>query len=253
MGVAKVVNLGYGAFITLTAYIYSTLAEAMDSHLAALLAIPLATAIGTAGYIVLAYIRRLELVMLVVSLSIALFIEGALYMIYGPYQRVVPLVVKGSVGWLPAQWLVSSLVAGLAIFVYYAVLKTQVGRRMVAVAENPELALSYGIDRTRVDLFTLMLSSLFAAIAAVMISPFLTITPHASWLFLLTTFAVVIVGGVGSAVGSIVAGLIISFAERLSAYYLEPSVQPFVPVALILGVLLARPHGIFGKEELRWA
>jgi branched-subunit amino acid ABC-type transport system permease component len=64
---------------------------------------------------------------------------------------------------------------------------------------------------------------------------------------------VTIIGGVGSVVGSIVAGILISGVERVASYYIDPILQGFVAPALVIGMLLLRPRGLFGKAELRWA
>jgi branched-chain amino acid transport system permease protein len=254
LSVGRIINLAYGAHVVLVAYIYSTLAQSLQPGLAALIALAILTAIGTVGWSVLAALRRNEVLMIVVTLSIALVIEGMLIWIYGPYQRVVPVIVSGSIGWLNLQWLVTALIAVATYLGYFLLIaKTKIGKMMIATAEDPELAILYGMNPTRIYYITTAIASLFASLSGLLLSPFLTIYPHVAWLFLTIVLSVTIIGGVGSIVGSIVAGILISGVERVASYYIDPIFQGFVAPALVIGMLLLRPRGLFGKAELRWA
>ncbi len=254
LGVARIINLAYGAYMALVAYLYSGFSESMPVPIAAALAMAISVALGTFGWIILRFIRRDEVLMIVVSLAIALLIEGALIWGYGPYQRVVPALVSGSLGWVSAQWLLAILVSVAVLAGYYIIIgRTIIGKKMVAIAENADLALMMGINPAKVYLFTTFLASLFASLASLMISPFLTVSPQVAWLYLTIVLSVSIVGGLGSVGGSLIAAFLISFAERFSAYYLDPSVEPFVPLLLIILVLLFRPQGILGRGATRWA
>jgi branched-chain amino acid transport system permease protein len=174
--------------------------------------------------------------------------------IYGPYQRVVPVIVSGSIGWLNLQWLVTALIAVVTYLGYFLLIaKTKIGKMMIATAEDPELAILYGMNPTRIYYITTAIASLFASLSGLLLSPFLTIYPHVAWLFLTIVLSVTIIGGVGSVVGSIVAGILISGVERVASYYIDPIFQGFVAPALVIGMLLLRPRGLFGKAELRWA
>lgn len=253
-GVGRVVNLAFGAFMALTAYVYSSLSTYAPPALAAFGAIALMCAVGTLGWSLLHVLRENEMLMVVVTLAIALLIEGGLLYAYGPYQRVVPPLVSGAVWIIPLQW-IATVVAGVAVITLYYIIvnRTRIGKSMIATAENPELALMLGIRVDRILYFTSFLSSLFATTASVMISPMLTVTPHVAWLFLTVVLAVSILGGIGNVIGSIVAGYILSFAERFSAYYVDPHVQAFIPVMLVILILVVRPRGLLGKREERWA
>jgi Branched-chain amino acid ABC-type transport system, permease components len=252
--VGRIINLAYGAYVVLVAYIYSTLAQSLQPGLAALIALAISTVIGTVGWSALAALRRNEVLMIVVTLSIALVIEGMLIWIYGPYQRVVPVIVSGSIGWLNLQWLVTALIAVVTYLGYFLLIaKTKIGKMMIATAEDPELAILYGMNPTRIYYITTAIASLFASLSGLLLSPFLTIYPHVAWLFLTIMLSVTIIGGVGSVVGSIVAGILISGVERVASYYIDPIFQGFVAPALVIGMLLLRPRGLFGKAELRWA
>ncbi|AFA39389.1 Branched-chain amino acid ABC-type transport system, permease component [Pyrobaculum oguniense TE7] len=254
LGVGRVVNLAYGAFMALTAYVYSSLSAYAPPALAAIGAIALMCAIGTFGWSLLRVLRKDEMLMIVVTLAVALFIEGGLLYAYGPYQRVVPPLVSGAVWIIPLQW-IAAVATGVAVITLYHIIvsHTRIGKAMIATAENPELALMLGIQVDRILYFTSFLSSLFATTAAIMISPMLTVTPHIAWLFLTAVLAVSILGGIGNVIGSIAAGYILSFAETFSAYYVDPHVKAFIPVMLVILILVFRPRGLFGKQEERWA
>ncbi|RFA94019.1 branched-chain amino acid ABC transporter permease [Pyrobaculum aerophilum] len=253
-GIGRIVNLAYGAFMALVAYTYSSLSMYVNPLLAAIGSVAIMSLVGTLGWTILRILRENEILMIVVSISIALMIEGLLLYIYGPYQRVVPTLVQGGVWILPWQWIVAIIIGAVVLASYYFIANhTKIGKSMRAAAENPELALMIGIKVDRVYYFTAFLSSLFAAVAALMISPMLTITPHVAWLFLTVVLAVSILGGIGNVVGSIIAGYILSFAERLSAYYIDPQIQAFIPVLLVVFILLIRPRGLLGQKEERWA
>ncbi len=254
LGVARIINLAYGASIVLVAYIYSYIASMLPKLTAALLTIAITTLLGTFGWIILNWLRKNEMLMIVVSLSIALLIEGILLWTFGPYQRIVPLIFEGNIGVVPLQWIFTIFTAALVLGCYYYVVnKTKIGKQIRATSENQELSLLFAINPNKVFLFTAFLAALFGTIGSLMISPFLTIYPHVAWFFLAIVLSVSILGGLGSVAGALIAGYLISFAERFSAYYLDPSIQAFVPVIIIIAVLLIRPQGIFGKKQIRWA
>ena len=99
-----------------------------------------------------------------------------------------------------------------------------------------------------------MISAFLAAIAAFLYLPAAALSgPSMGWIFLTNSFAVVILGGMGSLVGSVVGAYIVGFATSFTSIFIPngPSWAHIVPIIVIVVMLLIRPQGLFGKKEVR--
>lgn len=124
--------------------------------------------------------------------------------------------------------------------------RTTTGTAVRATAQNTEAAQYMGIDTDRVYVLTLGIGAALAGAGGALLSMLFPITPFVGWSYLLTTFAVVVLGGVGSIVGTLVGGLLLGVSENLGALYLGGGYRDVVTFTIFLGVLLLRPQGLFG-------
>jgi branched-chain amino acid transport system permease protein len=104
-----------------------------------------------------------------------------------------------------------------------------------------------GIPVERTYLVAMGLSTALAAAAGALVAPFLTVSPEMGWSPLLVAFTVVVLGGLGSLGGTIAAAFIVAYAEMLTAYLISPQLRDAATFAIMIGTLVFRPHGLFGK------
>jgi len=142
---------------------------------------------------------------------------------------------------------VTFVVAVLLIGATWAFLQyTKTGQAIRATAQNPDAARYMGIDTDRIYLITLGLGTALAGAAGSLLSMLFPVSPYIGWDYLLKTFAVVVLGGVGSVGGTLVGGIILGVSENLGALYLGGGYRNVVSFAIFLGVLLLKPEGLFG-------
>lgn len=135
------------------------------------------------------------------------------------------------------------LTIGLVLFLRHTI----TGTAMRAISQDRATAALMGINVNRTYLFTFGVSAALAALAGALLAPVYTATPTIGFSFVLPAFAVVVLGGLGSIVGSFVGGLIVGVVEALSGYYLDPALKQAVWFTLFLAALVLRPAGLFGK------
>jgi len=255
-GVARILNLAHGTFYALGAYG----AYFFTSHLklplfpAALLAIALVAVFGVVVEKVLVRpMRRSQLAVLMITLAVALVVEQALFLTFGSEYRNVPAFVdtKFSIGGVDVggQRLLAlgasvTLIALLWIFIQ----RTRLGSAILAVSQDPEAANYMGIPSDRIFSIVMGISAALAAAAGVLAGPFLTVQPTMWLLPIVKAFAIVIVGGLGSIPGSILAALMLGYAETIVGYLISTSWTEIVSVLATLLMLVFRPAGMFGKR-----
>lgn len=252
LGVAKMVNLAYGAQIILTAYIASTLLAHLPLPIAVAGAIAISTAAGGLIWLVMWLFRRDLILSIVSSIAIALLIEGLLLKVYGTRQ-ISLTIVSGEVAGISAQWVLAASASIASLLAYYVLVgRTMLGKKMAAVAENDELARYMGIGVKLVSLSAFLLASLLASIASIAITPLYAVYPHIGWYYLTIVLAVVVIGGLGSSIGSLASSMILSLSQSFAAYYIGTSAKDLLPLVILIATLMVRPEGIFGRG-VRWA
>jgi branched-chain amino acid transport system permease protein len=140
-----------------------------------------------------------------------------------------------------------SLAFGLHLFLQ----RTRHGKALLAVVQNTNAARLMGIDVERVTTLSFALSGLLAGVAGIMIAPLFTISSTMGTLFGIKAFAVAILGGIGSAWGVVIAGLIYGIAEALVTASLGSIYTQIVSFALVIVSLVVMPNGLFGRAEVR--
>jgi branched-chain amino acid transport system permease protein len=131
--------------------------------------------------------------------------------------------------------------------------KTRMGKVMWAVANDPELARVVGIETDQVILFTFILGSALAAIAAILISLDTDMTPMMGFYALLMGIVAVIAGGIGSIPGAALGGLLVGMAQHLGVWKLPTQWQDAIVFVILILFLLLRPQGFLGKPLRRAA
>ena len=125
---------------------------------------------------------------------------------------------------------------------------TDLGRAIRAASQEPEGARLVGISIDRIYMAAFGIGTACAAVAGAVVTPFFHVSPSAGESFAIIAFVVVVLGGMGSAVGALVGGIVIGVAEALGAVLLPGSFKELLIYAVFLGVLLLRPSGLFGRR-----
>jgi branched-chain amino acid transport system permease protein len=256
-GLLNVINFAHGALYMLGAFIaWGLLNYAGVGYWAALVISPLA--VGVLGIILertmLQRLYRLDpLYNLLLTFGLALIIQGLFRLHFGssgqPYE--IPDVLKGvnDVGFmvLPTYraWAMGvSLVVCLTT--WYVTERTRLGSYLRAATENPALVQAFGVNVPRLVTLTYGLGVALAAFAGVLAAPIYRVSPLMGADLIVVVFAVVVIGGMGSIMGSIVTGFALGLLEGLTKVIYPPAANTVV-FALMALVLLVRPAGLFGK------
>jgi branched-chain amino acid transport system permease protein len=256
--VGRVLNLAYGVYIMLGGYVYYVLAQVLSlpkipSLLGAVLA---GVAFGILTYLFL--VRRLEgnpIAVEISTLILAVVMQAVIILIFSPAPRSMWPLIPGVIHLFGVTiskniflaMIVSWLVLGaLLVFVH----KTQLGRAIRAVSMDTKGSLVSGIDPSKINIVTWALSGALGAIAGVFFATYTQLDPH-MWVFpLIIDVAVVIVGGIGSIMGSLVAAHIVGFLETITTGVIAPELRGVFTLLLIIVILIIVPKGLLGREEI---
>jgi branched-chain amino acid transport system permease protein len=149
----------------------------------------------------------------------------------------------------PDQIALLLLTAVLVLGVHLLTTRTQTGRAMQAMSQNPALARVVGIDVASVVRVTWVIGAALACVAGVMIGILVQIRPFMGFDMLLPMFAAAILGGIGSIPGAVLGGLIIGLAEAGAVQLVGAEWRAAVSFIILMGVLFVRPIGLFGARE----
>jgi branched-chain amino acid transport system permease protein len=165
---------------------------------------------------------------------------------------VSPMSIGGvGLGVYPLQLLIPIVGLALAGALHAVSRRTRWGVAMLAVVQNRDAARLMGIPIRRVVALAFALSAMFAGVAGVLIAPLFNVNADMGTLFGLKAFAVAILGGIGSAWGVMLAGLLFGVLEALITSTLGSSYTQILSFALVIVVLALRPNGLFGRAEVK--
>ncbi len=148
----------------------------------------------------------------------------------------------------PDQMILIVMTGVLVLSIHLLLTRTQTGRSMRAVSENPDLARVAGIDVGRIVNITWMIGGGLACFAGVMVGLLVQIRPYMGFDLLLPLFAAAILGGIGSIPGALLGGLIVGLAEAFAVQTVGAEWRAAVAFVLLIAVLLVRPAGIMGGK-----
>ncbi len=255
-GVARVLNLAHGAFYGLGAYTAYVLTARLGWPIlpAAIVAVLFVAAFGVAvERVLIRPLRGSALAVLMITIAVGLLFEQAMYLLFGSEARNVPAFSNAT--WSYAGLDVSgqrllTLGAGAAIIalLWLFINGTRLGAAILALSQDREGALYVGIPADRIYAVVMAISAAIAAAAGVLTAPFLTVQPTMDLLPMIKAFSIVIVGGLGSIPGSILAALLLGYSETIVAYAFSPAWTEIVSLVAVLLTLILRPAGLLGKR-----
>jgi branched-chain amino acid transport system permease protein len=193
------------------------------------------------------------MVQIFVTFGLAIFIRGAAQFVFGGEFHSISnswlanrtFSLAGI--YLPLPQVAASVVCLLAFAVLLAISKTEFGRALEATREDRDAVGLIGIDRDWIFAVGWGMGAAAVGVAGVMLANFYYISPSVGANFALIAYVTVALGGFGSLLGALVAGIIIGEVEALTAMVLEPSLKQVGMFAIYLVVLMVRPRGLFGR------
>jgi len=256
-GLLNIINFAHGAQYMMGAFVaYFLLQWAGLGYWTSLLVAPLV--IGVVGILIeRTMLKRLyhldHLYGLLLTFGIALIIEGLFRNQYGssglPYANPIPGGINLGFMFLPVYraWvIVASLIVCLST--WYVIERTKLGSYLRAATENPALVQAFGINVPRMVTLTFGFGVALAALAGVMAAPIYQVNPLMGADIIIVVFAVVVIGGMGSIMGSILTGFGLGVVEGLTKYFYPEASNTVIFVVMVI-VLMFRPAGLFGKER----
>lgn len=254
-----VINFAMGEFMMLGAYFFYTANVMWKLPLLPALLLTLAAVALVAALIERAILRPLSgqpvIAVLMATIGLGSALHGVVDAVWGGNNYEMPqilprkpfilgdILIPGQVVWSFA--LAAVIIAGFTLYFRYS----RTGIAMRAAASDPITAYVLGIDVRRTQRLTWMFAGIVGAVAGIVVGAMTSLSPALGGAAL-GVLAVIILGGLDSIAGAIVAGLIIGVIESLTAGYLGGKVRDIVPYVTVLAILMIRPYGLFGTRQI---
>lgn len=248
-GLLRQINLSHFGFVFLAAYIcyHMTTVWGFDPLLALLFLPPLFFFIGVVMQWALARFQISPFNSLLVTFGLTVMIESLIQYVWTADFRKLQSTYaeeKFTVGslYIPVPELITLALAVFFAFSIWAVMRfTDLGKAMRAMAEDGPIAAAFGINQKALSYILSGTCVALAAVAGVCFALTFTLTPTQIFSWVGVVFAVVMLGGLGSALGPLVAGIIIGVSEAIAMVLFAPSWAPIVSFSLLILMLLFRP------------
>ena len=264
-GVLKIVNFAHGEFYMVGAYTYVLVA--LKLGISPWIALPLAAVAGAAlGWVVERTLMRplyagygswaimKDEYAVVVTFGLSLLLINLVDKVVGPYPYRGPVLTETSVFMLGpvrlngqkviAAAVSAALLVGLALFIK----RSLWGRQIQAVAQNRLGASLAGIDATRTTSLIFMLSGMLAALSGALLAPLINPSPDVGAFPAIKSYVIVVLGGMGSVWGAMIASLLLGVLESFFAVYVSYDYRDAFGLMLLMAVLLFRPQGLLGER-----
>lgn len=256
-GVMRLINVAHGDLVIFGSYFaYAIMTYlGIDPILSLVMGIPLLFAVGfLIQKFLMAKAFRLSMeAPLIIAFGISLVLENTFQIIFSPMSKGLSTpysmesLVLGDI-YIPVVYLLSF---GCAIIVMFAMglflKRTYLGQAIVAASQDAGAAQLLGINTPRIFAFTFGLAAAISAVAGVFLGLTFPFTPVSGIPFLIIAFGVVILGGLGSIIGTLAGGIILGVAQTLAAEYISASSQMLFLYLIVLVILALRPRGLFGR------
>ena len=254
-----VVNFAAGEVMMLGAYLYYTGAVVLQLHPAAALLLALA-GIALASVAIEAFVLRPlagqpTIAILMATIGLASLLHGSVEIIWGQSPLETPaLLPRFPVNWgevmIPGAAIGNFVISSLLIAVVVAFFRfSQAGIEMRATASDPVTAATLGVDIRAAQRMTWILAGLTGTVTGTLIASSGSVSPALASIAL-SVFSVVILGGLDSITGVILASLIVGVLESLTVGYIGGKMRDVFPYVVVLAVLVVRPFGLRGTHEI---
>jgi len=258
-GLLNVINFSHGALYMVGAFLaYIGVTQFGLNYWMMLVLAPLL--VGVLGIVIertmLRWLYKLDhLYGLLLTFGLTLLLEGLFRSFYGVSGQTldVPEQLAGATNlgfMILPNYRVWVVVASITVCIgtWFVIEKTRLGAYLRAGTENPKLVEAFGVNVPMMVMLTYGFGVALAGLAGVLAAPVINVTPLMGSNLIIVVFAVVVIGGMGSILGSILTGLGLGVIEGLTRVYYPEGSEVVVFVVMVI-VLLLRPAGLFGKEK----
>ena len=267
-GVLKILNIAHGSFYALGAYATATAVAwvngaglppmwSLPTMLLAALAVALLVAPLTERSLLRFYYGRDEVLLVLVTYAMFLMLEDITKLIWGanPYYVSEPYALFGNIdigrqSYVGYDLFLVLLALVVGAVVWWSLNRTRTGKIVTAVIHSPEIASSMGVNVSRVYMGAFVAGIFLAALGGAFTAPMISVQPGVSVGVIIISFAVVIIGGLGSIEGAAIGALIVGLA-RACAVHLMPVAELFSVYLVMALVLVFRPQGLFQRIQAR--
>lgn len=256
-GLLDVINMAHGEFYALGAFLGLSAAALGLGFWALLVLVPLLML--PVGFVTeRLLIQRVfhhkdrHILTLLVTFGLGLVLEDVFKVIYGPnpYRPETPITGGGELfGIFLPNYRLFLILIGTAIIaaVWWVVYRTSLGAIVRAAAWDKNMSASLGVPVDRVYAGTFAFGTALAGLAGVLLAPIYSVFPTMGRDFILLAFTVVIVGGMGSIEGAVIAGLLLTQVQSIASLYISPVWSDPLVFGIMVVVLMLRPQGLFGR------
>ena len=271
--IMRVVNFSHGEFYMLGGYTLYALTAGVAALFSlplvipTIVALPLAMAVvamfgmaverGLLRPVYTARMDRPEEYAIILTFGLSLFLQYGALTTVGPYEMTPGSFWEGSKHILGDLYLAGDrlfaagtsalLIAATLFFIY----RTWTGRALMATAQNRVGATVVGVNPVRMNVIAMILAGLLAGAAGSLLAPVFLVYPDVGQIPVIKAFVIIVLGGMGSIPGAVVAALILGVVESLASVYISVAYRDVFAFLVLIGVLLFRPHGLFGQKERR--
>lgn len=257
--VTKVINLAQGEFVMLGGLtMYSLVSAGMPYWIGFIVTIAFVTMIGWAMEFLL--IRRARgadpISLIILTIGTSIFLKGVASVVWGkdqlrvaPFTKNDPVSIAGATVTPQAIWVVVIMLL-VVVLLYILIDKTMVGKAFQASSVNPLAARLMGVSPIKMSSLSFTLSAALGALAGLAIAPIMFPAYDMGTMLGIKGFSAAIVGGLGSAPGAVIGGLLIGLLESLGAGYISSGMKDAITFSVILLILLIRPSGILGEKSV---
>jgi branched-chain amino acid transport system permease protein len=262
-GVSGVLNLSHGALMVAAAVAAWAANGAMMGNAASAgfgIAVSLALSLATYGLIVrpiqqssaIRHEER-EIFVLTATLLWGIMIQELIAYLFTNNAKTVLPIVDGVVGLagvrVPRNEIFTAVICWAVIGLLWLIVnRTRAGKAVLAAAMNPRGVTLLGIELTRIYLAVWAIYGVLAGAAGVLLGMFLGVSSYSVGPLTASAFSIVVLGGLGSVTGSLIAAYVIGYLETLTAYLISPAYRFIPSLLLLVAVMYVRPHGLLGRR-----
>lgn len=263
-GVSGVLNLSHGAIMVAAAVAAWAAADMLhvNAYVASLIGIAVGMLLAFATYfITVRPIQRSsrianaekEIFILTATLLWGIIVQEAVAYLFTNNAKTVLPLVDGVVMFLgvrtPKNEFFTAIVCWVAIGLLWALVnKTRRGKAVMAASMNPRGVTLMGIELSSIYLTVWALYGLLAGIAGILLGMFLGVSSYSVGPLTASAFSIVVLGGLGSVSGSLIAAYVVGYLETVTAYMISPAYRTIPSLLLLIAVMYLRPQGLFGRR-----
>lgn len=256
---SDIINFAQGEFVMLGGMMAVFAAQTgVALPLAVIFAVVVTTVVGVALHRFAIETARgaSPVALIMITIGASIFLRGVAQIVFDkqfhslpPMFDANPIQFGGAVI-LPQSLVVLAGATVIVIVLWLFIDRTMLGKAVIATAANRLAARLVGVDTRRIVDFSFAVSAAIGAIAGILITPIALTSYDVGTLLALKGFAAAMLGGIGSAPGAVVGGLLLGMIEALSAGYLSSNYKDAVAFLIILVVLVGMPQGLFGRAKI---